>query len=251
MSKLLIILIIVVLYIIIYIKLDTFMLIPIKINKYNSNNIFNIDNKHYAIYVKRNTDRILLLCGASKGNLDIYNNLISKYHYLYDYDILCIEYPGYGVIKRECNIDNCIEEIYFWIQYIKNLGYKTIDMGGYSIGGGIMIECLKKYNITYINNIYLVATFTSLSEVVYQKNYLLYLIHEIFLKKHNLDIYSNLKDIECNKLYIIHSIEDELVPFSMAQKNFSSKCNNIKNKSFIIGKGKHDKIILESNFKLY
>jgi esterase/lipase len=250
MSILLIILIIVVLYIIIYIKLDTFILNPTKINKYKSNNILNIDNKHYAIFIKKNTDRILLLCGASKGNLDVYYEELSKYHYMYDYDILCIEYPGYGVIKRECSIDNCIKEIYFWIQYIKNLGYKTIDVGGYSIGGGIMIECLKKYNITYINNIYLVATFTSLVEVVYKKNYLLYLIHEIFLKKHNLDTYTNLKDIHCNKLYIIHSIEDNLIPFNMAQKNFLSECKNIKNKSFIIGKGKHSKIILDSNIKL-
>jgi len=250
MSILLIILILVVIYIIIFIKLDSFILIPIKINKYNSNYILNIDNKHYAIYIKRKTDRILLLCGGCKGNLDYYNRMISKYNNIYDYDFICIEYPGFGMINRECSIDNCIEEAYFWIHYIKNLGYKTIDLMGYSLGGGIIIECLRKYNINYINNIYLVATFTSLNEVACKNNYLLYLLHILFLKKNNLDTYSSLKNIKCNKLCIIHSKEDNIVPFSLAEKNFSLELNFIKNKTFIIAKGKHSNIILEPNLKL-
>ena len=251
-----IILILVIVYIFVYSRVDSFYLEPIKIDKYkfntenNKDRIININNEHIAIYEKRNTDRILLVSCGNFGNLDYYFDKIQMIKTIYDYDILCYEYSGFGCINNEHSIDNCIKETYYWIQYIKNLGYKTFDFMGYSLGGGIMIECLKRYNITYANNIYLVATFTSLSDLLYQINYGNYLIQGLFLKKDNLNTFCNLKYIHCNTLYIIHSKEDERIPFNLAIKNYLSNSNYIKNKIFIEIKGKHSDLIFESNIKL-
>lgn len=256
MLILIITMILVIIYIYVYSRVDTFYLEPIRTDKYKFDNensqdkIINIDNKHIAILEKRNTDRILLISCGNYGNLDLYYNKIAIFKNLYDYDILCYEYPGFGIIDREHSIDNCIKETYFWIQYINNLGYKTYDFMGYSLGGGIMIECLRRNNITYANNIYLVATFTSISELLYRTNYNNYLIQGIFLKKDNLNTFCNLKNTYCNTLYVIHSKEDEIIPFNLAIKNYLSNSKYIKNKIFIEIKGNHKELIFEPNFKL-
>ena len=256
MLILIILMILVTVYIYVYSKVDNFYLEPIRVDKYKFDNvdnkykIINIDNEHYALYEKKNTNRILLITCGNYGNLDYYYEKIQMFKTLYDYDILCFEYPGFGIINKEHCIDNCLKETYFWIQYINKLGYKTFDFMGFSIGGGILIECLRKYNITYANNIYLLSTFTSLSELLYQTNYSNYLIHGLFLKKYNLNTFCSLKYIYCNTLYIIHSKEDERIPFNLAIKNYLSNTNYIKNKVFIEIKGKHKDLIFEPNFRL-
>lgn len=169
---------------------------------------------------------------------------------IYDYDILCYEYPGFGCINKEHTIDNCLKETYYWIKYIKNLGYEVFDFMGFSLGGGIMIECLKLYNIKYANNIYLISTFTSLSDLLYQTNYGNYLVQTLFLKKHNLNTLCNLKYTYCNNLYVIHSKEDERIPFNLSIKNYLSNSNYIKNKVFIEIKGLHKDLIFDPMIKL-
>lgn len=258
MLILIILMILVTVYIYVYSKVDSFYLEPIRVDKYkfdiaiNKDKIINIDNDHVAIYEKRNTNtnRILLISCGNYGNLDYYYDKIQMFKTLYDYDILCYEYPGFGIINKEHCIDNCLKEAYYWIQYIKKLGYKTFDFMGFSLGGGIIIECLRKYNITYANNIYLISTFTSLSELLFQTNYCNYLIQGIFLKKHNLNTFCNLKYIYCNTLYVIHSKEDEKIPFKLAIKNYLSNSNYIKNKIFIEIKGIHKDLIFDLNIKL-
>jgi hypothetical protein len=256
MLILIITMILVIIYIYVYNRVDNFYLEPIRVDKYkfdienNKDKVINIDNLHIAIYKKRNTDRILLISCGNHGNLDLYYDKIELFERIYDYDILCYEYPGFGTIDKEYNIDNCIKETYYWIQYIKNLGYKTFDFMGYSLGGGIMMECLNRYNITFANNIYLVATFTSISDLLFQTNYGNYLIQGFFLKKDNLNTFNNLKNTYCNKLYIIHSKDDERIPFNLAIKNYLSNSNFIKNKIFIEIKGNHKELIFEPNIKL-
>jgi len=256
MSILIITMIFVIVYMYVYSKVDGFYLQPIMLDKYkfdvpiNKDKFLNINDEHYAIYEKRNTDRILLISCGNYGNLDYYFDKIQMIKTIYDYDILCYEYPGFGIINKEATMDNCYKETYYWIEYIKNLGYKTFDFMGYSLGGGIIVECLKRYNITYANNIYLVATFTSLSELLFQTNYGNYLIQGLFLKKDNLNTFCNLKNTYCNTLYVIHSKEDERIPFNLAIKNYLSNSNYIKNKIFIEIKGNHKDLIFESNIKL-
>ena len=256
MVILIILMILVIVYIYVYSKVDGFYLEPIRINKYKFDNVLNkdkflnINNEHYAIYEKRNTNRILLISCGNYGNLDYYYDKIQMFKSMYDYDILCYEYPGFGCINKEHTIDNCLKETYYWIKYIKNLGYEVFDFMGFSLGGGIMIECLKLYNIRYANNIYLISTFTSLSDLLYQTNYGNYLVQTLFLKKHNLNTFCNLKYTYCNNLYVIHSKEDERIPFNLSIKNYLSNSNYIKNKVFIEIKGLHKDLIFDPMIKL-
>lgn len=242
----------IVIYIYIYQFIDELYLEPILLNnKYNIDNLLNIDNKHYAIYEKRNTKRIMLIAKGNSGNLVTFNKIFEKIKNIYDYDLLYYEYPGFGLLNlQKANIDNCIEETYFWIKYIENLNYEKIDFMGFSIGGGIIIESLIKYNINYTNNIYLFSTFSSIDRVLYSKNIFNYLLQLFFFKKYNLDICNNLSKIKCNDLCIIHSKDDKQIPYDLAIINYNTSIKNIKNKIFIEITGEHNNPFFNKNIKL-
>jgi hypothetical protein len=233
-------LLLIVIYIYIYQYIDELYLEPILLNnKYNIDNLINIDNKHYAIYEKRNTKKIMLIAKGNHGNLETFNKIFHKIKNIYDYDLLCYEYPGFGLINsKRANINNCIEETYFWIKYIENLNYEKIDFMGFSIGGGIMIESLIKYQINYANNIYLCSTYTSIDEVLYNTSIFRYLIQLFFLKKCNLNTSKNLNMIKCNNLFILHSKTDIIIPYHIGIKNYNT-IKNIKNTIFIEIYGDH------------
>jgi esterase/lipase len=236
-----ILLLFIVIYIYIYQIIDELYLEPILLNnKYNTDNLLNIDDKHYAIYEKRNTKRIMLIAKGNHGNLETFNKIFEKIKNIYDYDLLYYEYPGFGLLNlQKANIDNCIEETYFWIKYVKNLNYEIIDFMGFSIGGGIIIESLIKYNINYANNIYLLSTFSCVNDVLYSMNYFNYFLHLFFLKKNNLNICNNLEKTKCNAIYIIHSKDDEIINYYLAIKNYN-EIKSVTNTIFIEIFGKHN-----------
>ncbi len=225
-----IILLIIIIYICIYQYIDELYLEPIQLNyNYKLDNLININNNHYAIYEKRNTERIMLIAKGNYGNLETFYKMFEKIKNVYDYDLLYYEYPGFGLLNSQrANMNNCIEETYFWIKYIEKLNYKKIDFMGFSMGGGIIIESMKKYNINYTNNLYLLSTYSRIDELLYKKNIFNYLLQLFFLRKYNLDIYNNLYMIKCKKLYIIHSKEDESIPYDLAILNYNSATKNIK-----------------------
>lgn len=247
-----ILLLIIIIYIYIYQYIDELYLEPILLNSsYKLDNLINIDNNHYAIYEKRNTKRIMLIAKGNHGNLQTFNKIFKKIKNIYDYDLLCYEYPGFGLLKsKRANIDYCIEETYFWIKYIEKLNYKKIDFLGFSMGGGIIIESLIKYNINYANNIYLFSTYSSIDGVLYSKNIFNYLLQLFFLRKYNLDICNNLCKIKCNVLYIMHSKEDNKIPYDLAILNYNTPIKNIKNKIFIEIFGTHGNPYFNENMKL-
>jgi len=237
-----ILLILVTIYIYIYERIDQLYLKPVLLNTdYDLENLINIGNKHYGIYENRNTNRILLIAKGNGGNLKSFKNIFDEVKNIYEYDLIYFEYPGFGLLNsQKANIDNCVEETYFWIKYINKFKYKKIDFMGYSIGGGIIIETINRYNITNINNIYLLSTFSSIDDVLYSSNIYNYFLQLLFLKKNNLNTYKNLNLIHCNNLYIMHSKDDEIIEYDIGKKNYYSETPNIKNKIFIEIIGNHN-----------
>ena len=236
-----------------YQYIDELYLEPILLlnNSYKVDNLINIDNNHYAIYEKRNTKRIMLIAKGNHGNLETFNKIFEKIKNIYDYDLLYYEYPGFGLLNSQrANIENCIEETYFWIKYIEKLNYKKIDFMGFSMGGGIIIESLIKYNINYANNIYLFSTYSSIDSVLYSKNIFDYLLQLLFFRKYNLNICNNLCKINCNVLYIMHSKEDTIIPYDLAILNYNSQIKNIKDKIFIEIYGSHGNPYFHEKLKL-
>lgn len=124
-------------------------------------------------------------------------------------------------------MSNCVNELFFWINYLKKQ-YKKIDLYGESIGGGIVIETCKKYSINTINKIYLQSTFTSMKDVIKDMNNILYYFYRILLLD-DLNTNKSLENIKCNKFVIIHSKEDDLINYNQALQNYEKlqKLNKI------------------------
>ena len=211
--------------------------------------IVNKDN-HYALAKinknkVNNVNNVMIVAHGNAGSfLDreyLFDNLEN-----YDGDIYVIEYQGFSGIAGKTCIKNCTKEIFYWIHTLSDK-YDKIDLYGESIGGGLIIETfvhyklndLSKHDIININNIYLQSTFTSMSDVLYDLDYKLYLLYN-FLLMDDLNTFKNIKKInECNKIIIIHSKEDQLINFNQAIQNYREFKKYNKNVKFIYATGDH------------
>lgn len=217
---------------------------PRNIEKFNNKNpqyqCINIDD-HYALIKNGTKNKALIMCHGNAGSFLDRNYMIDKMN-KYNGDIYLIEYPGFTGLKGKTNIENCVNELYFWINHLKKK-YSKIDLYGESIGGGIIAETCYKYNIK-INKIYLQSTFTSIKDVVKNINQYLFLFYKLFMLD-DLNTHSKLKYILCNKYIIIHSKDDKLINYKQAEKNYKLLKKLGKKTKLIQGYGDHNNTYFE------
>lgn len=205
--------------------------------------LVNIQNKHYAIFKpnknqisKGKKNRVMIIAHGNAGSFLSRDYLLEKLSN-YSGDIYLLEYPGFSGVKGITNIKNCCNSILFWINYVKP-HYEKIDLYGESIGGGLIIETCYRYQLNFINKIYLQSTFTSLKDVIKDMNKLLSLIYSIFLLD-DLNTYKKLDKISCKKFVVIHSKQDELIDYSQGIKNYLRLKSLGKKVKFIKANGSH------------
>lgn len=198
---------------------------------------------HYALFRKgTNKNKVMIIAHGNAGSFLDRDYLIDKLE-KYTGDIFLFEYPGFSGVPGNTNINNCVNELLFWINYLKPK-YKKMDLFGESIGGGIVIETCKIHSIDFINKIYLQSTFTSLNDVIKDLNYGLSLLYN-FLLLDDFNTIDNLKYIKCNKFVVIHSSEDKLINYDQALKNYSMLKKLDKKVKFIEGRGTHGNTLFE------
>ena len=201
------------------------------------------NGNHYALFRKgTNKNKVMIIAHGNAGSFLDKSYLIDKLE-KYTGDIYMFEYPGFSGVPGKTNIKNCVNELLFWINYLK-LKYVKIDLFGESIGGGIVIETCKKHSIDYINKIYLQSTFTSMNDVIKGINSSLLLLYN-FLLLDDLNTFNNLKYIKCNKFVVIHSPEDKLINYNQALKNYTMLKKLDKKVKFIQGSGMHGNTLFE------
>lgn len=208
-----------------------------------------ITTKNHCAIRKNNNkkNRCLLISHGNAGNVFSREYLLEKLKN-YDGTIYCYEYPGFGSLdKQNISVKNCVKEHIYWIKQLSKK-YDKIDLYGESIGGGIVIKTITKLESKLnnkIDNIYLQSTFTSISNVIKDLNILIYYMYKALLKD-DLNTLSNLSHSNfINKyIHILHSKDDEIIPYSHSQKNYE-KCLELKlNVKFIEIQGGHNNAIL-------
>ncbi len=225
---------------------------PSSIQKKLSFSEFLSKRNHCAIRkLKNNIDgednRCLLISHGNAGNIYNREYLLEKLKN-YKGNIYCYEYPGFGNLSYlDLSLENCIKEHMYWIRQLSKK-YDKIDLYGESIGGGILIETVSQLKIELndkIDNIYLQSTFTSISDVVKSINILLYYTYKALLKD-DLNTLKNLShpNFTNKNIYILHSKDDEIIPYAQSEKNYK-KCIELKlNVQFIEIQGCHNNPIL-------
>lgn len=175
--------------------------------------------------------KTILYCHGNAGNLSFWNNIIGLIA-SQNLNMFIFDYRGFGKSNGITTIKTTMEDGEEAYKYVrKTVDPENIILWGESYGGAVALNIANKYEIGCLT---LAATFSSTEEV---------------LKKYNLPIYIRLaaKFVNLNNLItiqkikvpivIIHSREDEVIPFYCAEKLFSHIKHSAK--QLIEVKGSH------------
>ncbi len=231
-------------------NIESFYFYPFQDIKNNKYKIMNIDN-HYALTNKSDNlkERCMIISHGNAGNISYRDNLLDS---LKDFngDIYCYEYKGFGLCNGKVSIKGCIDEHVFWLEELSNK-YEKIDLWGESIGGGILTETiclLDNQNILdKIDTIYFQSTFSSLKNVIYKINIAYGVIYSL-LGLDDLNTFNNLTNYKFKnkKIKILHSKNDEMIPFDEALNNYVlAKINKLDIQLIEIG-GNHNNPIFNN-----
>ncbi len=181
-------------------------------------------NKYHGWLIENNeegnkySNYIILYFHGNAGNISTRLNYIKKL-YLLGFSILIFDYPGFGISDGIPNEESCISSAKLFYDYIhKNKKYKKkyIIFYGESIGGSIASSLAYKEKIDYL---ILHSTFVNIGLII--EKFLR--IPSFVLNKIGFNTILNLQNrYKLNKLnknfktLIIHSKEDELIPFEHA-----------------------------------
>lgn len=198
---------------------------------------------HLALYKNgKDITKVMIVSHGNAGVCLYRSHLFDKLK-SYDGDIYIYEYPGFMNIGGIADIDSCTKELNYWINYLKPK-YKIMDLYGESIGGGIIVETCKRYNIRNINTVYLQSTFSSITDVVYNISKPIGILHKLLLSDH-LNTIDNLDYVNAKSFLIIHSKTDEMIDYDHAIKNYNKLVELNKKVTMIDATGEHNTTVFE------
>jgi len=183
---------------------------------------------------------ILLFCHGNAGNISYRIPLLKKFLDI-GFSICIFDYPSFGLSEGNPNEESCIECTSLFYQYLlQTKKYKSshIILYGESIGGSIATSVANQYSTPFL---ILQSTFTDIKQIIEHK----ISIPSFLYTWIGFETYKNLKirakSNSSLKTCIIHSPDDDLIPFEHAKK--LAKYANI----LLECKGKHSRIILHSS----
>jgi fermentation-respiration switch protein FrsA (DUF1100 family) len=165
-------------------------------------------------------ETILLLHGNG-GNLTEMMGRVIVFRKM-GFGILAIDYRGFGLSEgspSEEGIYRDAEAAYEYLVDGKGLDPEDIIIYGFSLGGGAAAYLAEK-RIDGKSALILDSTFTNLEEAAKGENPILGFLAR-FAVKGDFDANSRLKSISPKALLIFHSPEDQIIPYRLAEKNFS------------------------------
>jgi predicted esterase len=187
---------------------------------------------------------VLILFHGNAGNVSHRLPFLKKLYTL-GLSILIFDYPGFGKSDGHPNEENCIQSGTLFIRFLKekkNYSFNQMIFYGESIGGSIATSCSDLYKNNYL---IIQSSFTDIKEIIQNvakiPTFILQMIgfNTIHLLKKRKKISRMNKNI---KTLIIHSQEDELIPFHHG-KRLSKYADHL-----FICKGKHSSPQLDYEF---
>jgi uncharacterized protein len=173
--------------------------------------------KIHAWFIPRTDAELTVL--FSHGNAGNIGHRLDKIKMLNDigFNVFIYDYRGYGISKGSPSEKGIYEDAYAAYEYLVyklNVPNNNIILYGESIGGAVSIEVALN---RHVRGLITESTFTSVKDMVRAAFPLI--PHFIFSSR--FDSLSKISDIKCGKL-IIHSIDDEIVPFSQGERLFAA-----------------------------
>jgi acetyl esterase/lipase len=215
--------------------------------------------RRYQLH-KEPTSKVIILCHGTHGNLTYFNHGI-EFARMLDLDLITFDYAGYGISPGRPNQGLICTNSLIVHDYASEIyNPNNIIIWGESLGGA---SAAYLASVRPCDTLILHSTFTSLSDVANHAitvgkikgfvSYSLWFLYNVVIKslpansKHIMPVNKWLKDCRCN-IVILHSTEDELIPYWCAERNYEV----CKNCTLINMKGDHSSPIIstESILKL-
>ncbi len=184
-----------------------------------------------------NAKATVLFCHGNAGNMGHRLEKILIFHGM-NLNTFIFDYRGYGKSEGRAYEAGLYKDAFGAYDYLtekRNIPENTIILYGESLGGGVVIELAREKKIKALITEDTFSSIKEMSRIAYP-----FIPHFIFSSK--FDSVSKIKSVYSPKL-IIHSREDEIVPFYMGEKLYNEAATP---KKFLILKGPHNTAFLDS-----
>ncbi len=156
----------------------------------------------------------IIFCHGNGGNISHRLEKIEIFNKL-NLNVLIFDYRGYGLSKgspSENGLYLDAEAVYDYLVNEKKIFPQKIIAYGESLGGAVAVDMAGRHDLA---GIIIEGGFTSVKDVA--KKYLPFI--PAFVYKSRFDSLEKIKDIKSPKL-IFHSVDDEIIPFTLGEKLF-------------------------------
>ena len=174
----------------------------------------------------------VLFCHGNGGNISYSLDVVETLN-KFNLNVLLFDYRGYGKsegIPTENGTYTDADTAYRWLLKDKNIPESSIIVMGRSLGAAIAANLANKHNPRIL---ILESGFSSTADVA-AKQYPIFPVR--LLCRYKYKTADSVKDIKC-PLLVVHSPDDEIVPYSNGIKIFSSAKEP---KEFLEIKGSHN-----------
>lgn len=180
---------------------------------------------------------VVLFCHGNAGNISHRLEKISILRHLGE-SIFIFDYRGYGRsegIPSEKGFYKDARAAYDYLTRERGISADNIILYGESIGGAVASDLALKVSVRGLITEELFTSIKDMAGIAYP-----FMPHFIFASR--FDSESKMKHIRCPKL-IIHSIDDEIVPFRLGEKLFAAASAP---KRFLKIRGSHNSAFFDS-----
>lgn len=179
----------------------------------------------------------VIFCHGNAGNISHRMEKISLLYRL-GLSIFIFDYRGYGKSQGSPSESGLYKDAiaaYSYLTKERGISEDDIILYGESIGGAVAIDLAHKAGVRALIT---EETFTSIKDMA--KMAYPFLPYFIFSSKFN--CISKIREVKCSKL-VIHSIDDEIVPFYLGERLFNAAKPP---KKFLKIRGSHNTAFLDS-----
>ena len=199
-----------------------------------------MSNTIYGWYIK-NGKTTVLFCHGNAGNITHRDYIIEICNYL-NLSLVLFDYSGFGMSPGTPSLIDIMKQGERVYQYITSFVQPDdLIIWGESMGGSVAVHLASNFPC---KKLMLLSTFSSIDDILINHESNKYKILGLVLSYFSNTVRSKdrIKHIKC-PILIVHSIEDEVIPYSCALELYS----NIKHKDKILItiRGKHSEPIIE------
>ncbi|MFH1552884.1 MAG: alpha/beta hydrolase [Candidatus Omnitrophota bacterium] len=179
----------------------------------------------------------LVFCHGNAGNISHRLEKVLILHNL-GMNVFVFDYRGYGKstgVPTEAGLYRDVKAAYDYLRIERKIAEGDIVLYGESIGGAVAVNLAQELNVRALITEETFSSIKDMAKIAYP-----FIPHYVFSSR--FDVTSKIRNVACPKL-IIHSVDDEIVPFNLGEKLFSEAAQP---KTFLRIRGTHNTAFLDS-----